>query len=124
MERRNCWEVFQCGFEPGGKRSDSHVCPAATEQRLDGINGGKNGGRACWAVSKTLCGHGNIYGDLNKKFSECLQCEFFEMVLDEEGREFAPLREIVMRLKSDPTRHPRTDIGAAENWRRDTTGCT
>jgi hypothetical protein len=47
--KMNCWQVKKCGREPGGgNEAQLGVCPAATETALQGVNGGKNGGRACW----------------------------------------------------------------------------
>ena len=47
----NCWEYWGCGRESGGVNAiEEGVCPAARETRLDGVHGGRNGGRACWAV--------------------------------------------------------------------------
>jgi hypothetical protein len=59
MPKKNCWEVKQCGREPGGsKTADMGVCPAAADSSSDGVNGGKNGGRICWALAGTFCGGG------------------------------------------------------------------
>lgn len=58
----NCWQVKKCGREPGGaKTAELGICPAAAEVALSGTNGGKNGGRACWAIAGTLCG-GKVQG--------------------------------------------------------------
>lgn len=79
--KKNCWEYFHCGREPGGKRVDQlGVCPATIDEQLDGINDGKAGGRACWTVEDTLCS-----GILEKKFLKCTQCDFFKKVSEEEG---------------------------------------
>lgn len=56
--KMNCWEFMKCGREPGGASAEEFgVCPASIESRLNNIHihGGKNAGRACWAVSGTLC---------------------------------------------------------------------
>jgi hypothetical protein len=48
MKKLNCREIKKCGREPGGaKVKGLGICPASTEERLDGIYRGKNGGRAC-----------------------------------------------------------------------------
>jgi hypothetical protein len=55
MPKLNCWEFEKCGRQPGGiKVKELGVCPAATEKRAHGINGGINGGRACWAIAGTF----------------------------------------------------------------------
>ncbi len=60
--KQNCWEMKKCGREPGGvKTPELGLCPASTDKTADGLNGGKNGGRICWAVTGTFCG-GKIQG--------------------------------------------------------------
>lgn len=89
--KKNCWELKQCGREPGGAKSaELGVCTAATDTTNDGINGGKNGGRFCWAVAGTLCG-GVVQGSFAEKQLTCTSCEVFSQIRIEEGREFAML---------------------------------
>lgn len=78
-----------CGREVGGQRVvEAGLCPAASTEESDGINGGKNAGRICWAVAGTVCDKG-IHGDMAKKSgNSCLECEFYKAVEKEEGREF------------------------------------
>lgn len=94
----NCWEFNNCGLEPGGLNCERGICPAAIETRLDGVHRGKNGGRSCWVVPKTLCARGRIYGDIHQKFADCLACPFYKKVLSEEGREFLPLQELIAKI--------------------------
>lgn len=83
--RVNCWEVMRCGREQGGKNStELGVCPAAADRSFDGINSGKCGGRICWAVAGTFCG-GCPQGSFAEKRSSCLECQFYQMVQNEEG---------------------------------------
>jgi hypothetical protein len=56
------------------------------DARADGINGGKNGGRVCWAIAGTLCG-GRQQGTYAVKLETCLRCDFCQMVLKEEQAE-------------------------------------
>jgi CRP-like cAMP-binding protein/tRNA A-37 threonylcarbamoyl transferase component Bud32 len=84
-KRLNCWEVMMCGREQGGKNiAEYGVCPAAADPSYDGINSGKCGGRICWAVAGTFCG-GCTQGSFADKRPSCLNCDFYEMVQDEEG---------------------------------------
>lgn len=84
----NCWEFVGCGRELGGENArESGVCRASFETSTTGINGGKNGGRICWAVSGTFCGF-RMDGSYAKKILSCRSCEFFHTVRDEEGSEF------------------------------------
>lgn len=64
------------------------ICPAATDARLNGINGGTNGGRSCWTISGTFC-FGEVQGTFARKIDGCMECEFFWLVADEE-EEFTP----------------------------------
>lgn len=79
----NCWEFWGCGRESSGENVDEQgVCPAATETRLDGVHGGKNASRACWAISETLCT--KRIGGPEASRTNCLLCSFYNHVLDEE----------------------------------------
>ncbi len=83
--KNNCWETKNCGRQEGGEHvHDLGVCPAALEQRLNGVHGGKNAGRACWVVAGTMCG-GKIQGTFAQKYENCEKCNFFQMVKKEEG---------------------------------------
>jgi hypothetical protein len=80
MKKDNCWEYKKCGREPGGiKVHELGVCPATVEEGLDGTHGGKNGGRACWAVAGSLCG-GKVQGTFAQKYGNCVICDFFKIV--------------------------------------------
>lgn len=82
--KTNCWEHKKCGRQPGGhKVADLGVCPATTHDALDGAHGGKNAGRACWAVAGSLCG-GKIQGTYAQKLLNCWRCEFMNAVKKEE----------------------------------------
>jgi hypothetical protein len=86
--KQNCWEFQKCGREPGGeKNEDLGICLASIEKRTNGIHGGKNGGRACWAIVGTLC-EGKVQGSLAKKIGDCLKCEFYKQVVREEKSHF------------------------------------
>lgn len=83
--RLNCWEFMNCGRELGGSKSgELGVCPAATDVSSDKLNGGRNAGRICWAVTGTYCG-GEVQGSFAEKQLSCLSCRFFEKVKEEEG---------------------------------------
>jgi len=98
MSKKNCWEVKNCGRQPGGlKVAELGVCAGAIEKRTDGINGGKMGGRACWAITGTLCG-GKIQGTYAEKLGNCMKCEFYQSVRNEEGNAFATANFIMDKL--------------------------
>lgn len=88
MKKQNCWEFKNCGREPGGaKVGELCVCSAAITVEGDGINGGQNSGRVCWAVAGTLC-KGEIQGSFALKIKNCVECDFYKSVREEEGFRF------------------------------------
>lgn len=90
MAKKNCWEHKKCGRESGGlKANELGVCPAALDASSEGKNKGKAGGRYCWKIAGTLCG-GEVQGSWAKKLKNCVTCEFFLLVQDEEGPGFEP----------------------------------
>ena len=98
MARRNCWEVKNCGRQPGGaKVAQLGVCTAATERRTNGVNNGVNGGRSCWALAGTLCG-GVVQGSFASKLKNCQSCEFYNLVRTEEGTALAGATTILAKI--------------------------
>ncbi len=98
MVKLNCWEVKKCGRQPGGPKAvELGVCPASVEMKLDGSNMGKMGGRACWAIAGTLCG-GKIQGTYAMKLANCMECEFFKAVRQEEGEKYQSSKELIKKL--------------------------
>ena len=84
MNKLNCWEFMKCGREPDGARiSEKGICRATTDTSANSLNGGKNGGRICWAVAGTIFGE-NREICASDRFS-CLSCEFFNLVEIEES---------------------------------------
>ncbi|OGR02303.1 MAG: hypothetical protein A2511_03575 [Deltaproteobacteria bacterium RIFOXYD12_FULL_50_9] len=102
MQKRNCWEYMRCGREPGGGRVEElGLCAAATEVRLANANGGKNGGRACWALTGTLCGN-RVQGTFANKLGNCRLCEFYLRVKQEEGGSCLSTKAILKLLATAP----------------------
>ena len=90
----NCWEFKKCGREPGGAKVASlGVCPAAASADAAGMNGGRNGGRICWALTGTLCG-GKVQGTFAQKLTNCMACEFYQLVRAEEGNSFKSAKDL------------------------------
>jgi hypothetical protein len=88
MKKMNCWEYKKCGREPGGiKVHELGVCPASSEERLDGTHSGKNAGRACWIIAGSMCG-GKVQGTFAQKYGNCVICDFFNKIKQEEGADF------------------------------------
>ena len=99
MAKLNCWEVTRCGREPNGSKvKELGECAAAKEKRMDGVNSGKNGGRACWVLEGTLCG-GKVQGNFAEKLSNCMQCDFYQQVRKEEGADYKNTRDLQEKLK-------------------------
>jgi hypothetical protein len=99
--KTNCWEFKKCGREPGGGKADElGICLAATETRVDGVHGGKNGGRACWAVCGTLCG-GEVQGTFADKIGNCKICDFYKMVWNENIEDFVHIGALIRMLKEE-----------------------
>lgn len=97
--RENCWNATGCGMQPGGEGAKLHgTCPAVTAAVLDGANGGKNGGRACWVVDGTSCG-GEAQGSFVEKLNTCRGCEFHARVRKEEGGAYVPSRDLLGMLR-------------------------
>jgi len=88
LQKLNCWEFKKCGRQRGGHNSETlGVCVATYDERLHGIHGGLNSGRACWMVAGTLCG-GKVQGTFAQKMKNCLQCDFYLKVKGEEKGDF------------------------------------
>lgn len=104
--KKNCWEVKNCGREPGGpKEKELGTCPVTTYVILDGMHGGKNAGRACWVIAGSLCG-GKIQGTEAEKLHNCWKCEFMIAVKQEE--ESSPAGFIATRIGMDKERAKRS----------------
>lgn len=98
-QRKNCWEVKNCGQHPGSAKADElGVCPAAIETKANGINGGINGGRACWAIAGTFC-DGKIQGTYAQKLIDCIECDFYRFVMRDEGALYQDSKKIREKLK-------------------------
>lgn len=99
MAKSNCWEFKKCGREPGGAKSaELGVCPVATKTNANGLHSGKNGGRTCWVIAGTLCG-GKVQGTFAHKVANCLECEFYRMVKEEEGGDFIMSSKLLDMLR-------------------------
>lgn len=97
-EKRNCWEFKQCGREVGGTREQElGACPAASDNRLNGVHGGKNAGRSCWVIAGTFC-DGRPQGTFVCKYSSCIECDFYGAVLEEEDTEFCLPATLLAKL--------------------------
>ena len=101
MSKLNCWEVKQCGRQPGGEHAtDDGICPVATAQEYHDINCGINGGRACWAIAGTMCG-GTRQGTFAAKVGDCMKCDFYNLVREEEGSDYKSTATIMDEVKKN-----------------------
>ena len=100
MVKLNCWEFKNCGRQPGGQKVlELGVCPASEFAKTDGVNSGKNGGRACWVIAGTLCG-GKVQGTYAAKLTNCMGCEFYKKVSAEESENYSSSKEIMTKINS------------------------
>jgi hypothetical protein len=97
--KMNCWEFKKCGREMGGlKAKELGVCPSATELRLNGVHGGRHGGRACWVIAGTYC-KGEVQSTFATKYANCSACEFYVYVKKGEGSSFVLSPVLLQRLR-------------------------
>ncbi len=74
---------MKCGRQPEGHAAaEAGVCPVSVCEELNGIHGGKNGGRACWAIDDSLCP--DVLRGASKTFTGCWKCDFYQRVKTEE----------------------------------------
>ncbi len=82
QDKLNCWEYKLCGRQPGGKNAEKlGVCPVTTAETFDGLHGGSNAGRACWAVPFTTP---ETKGGIAAKIKNCTTCDFHQLVINQE----------------------------------------
>lgn len=99
MAKLNCWEFKKCGREPAGaKEKELGVCPVAVAVSCEGLHGGKGAGRVCWAVAGSLCG-GKVQGTFAEKVGNCIKCEFYQIVVKDEGKDMVPVSEVIRKLE-------------------------
>ncbi len=71
---------MKCGREPGGEKvPELGICRAADEEFFNGMNGGKNGGRICFAVAGTFS-NDVVQCSCTEKLTSCKDCSFFEIL--------------------------------------------
>lgn len=99
MKKLNCWEYKKCGREPGGiKVHELGECPASKEENLTGTHDGEKAGRACWIIAGSMCG-GTVQGSFAQKYGNCVLCDFFKKVKEEEGPDFQLSSEMLEKIR-------------------------
>jgi hypothetical protein len=85
----NCWEHNKCGRHPDDEKNSERICPSSVCEEFHGVNRGHMGGRYCWRVPGSTCRKTKKptphWADSLKN---CLGCPFFNLVRDEEGKDF------------------------------------
>ncbi|MBF0097558.1 MAG: hypothetical protein HQM04_08770 [Magnetococcales bacterium] len=77
---KNCWEVKQCGREPGGYMARQQgTCPVPLYTLADGFLGGHNGGRACAFIVRQLNASERLSA-CSQNSQTCDQCSFFNQL--------------------------------------------
>jgi len=71
----------------GAKVNEMGVCPSATAKKYHGVHEGTHAGRACWVVAGTYC-KDRVQGSFADKHKECFQCDFYELVKQQEKGKF------------------------------------
>ena len=103
MRKLNCWEFKKCGRERNGHAGNKGLCPTMAMTALNGIHGGNHGGRCCWVVKGTLCG-GPKSGAYPEKFGMCCSCNFYRLVMQEEGIGFILSTALFRRMEKGGNR--------------------
>lgn len=84
--KMNCWEYMASDRHRGGDGQEGCAqCPVPQMSNYDGINGGTNGGRACWIITGTLCDR-DVQLTFAHKLATCIKCDFYMAVTEEEGK--------------------------------------
>ena len=96
MAKLNCWEFKNCGMEKT-QAPGERTCPVPAEAKAHGINSGHMAGRACWVVAGTAC-NGKPQGAFAEKIGDCLDCEFYQKVVREEGTNFTDTSSVYLLL--------------------------
>ena len=88
ISKLNCWQFMGCRKQikkdPSSCSTNTCPCPASIERSFDGVHGGKNAGRICWLVLQTQC-YGSVQKTYEQKYQICPGCDFYRLVIDEEG---------------------------------------
>ncbi|MCI5137837.1 MAG: hypothetical protein D3922_05350, partial [Candidatus Electrothrix sp. AR1] len=64
--------------EPNGIHvAELGVCPAASNNDVDGIHNGKNGGRCCWIIINSAFEGDTPHGFCLNKIQGCRECNFY-----------------------------------------------
>jgi len=81
---KNCWEVYNCGREPGGERAEEFgICRVTVSESFSGRNNGENAGRCCWQVAGTFSSNADCAQLANVE--KCEDCGFLKRVRYEES---------------------------------------
>jgi hypothetical protein len=95
MDKLNCWEYKKCGRQIGGENTNElGVCPASTQKSADGVNNGRFGGRCCWVIAGNLYCE-TVHGTFAAKEDNCLNCDFSNLVRQEEGEETQAISRLI-----------------------------
>src|SRR5208283_4113542 len=80
------------------------VCPAVIYRRLDGVYGGKNAGRICWAVAGTMSAV-RVQGTFAQECKDCTECDFYKSVKEEESHSFGMTTNLEEALLESENRY-------------------
>lgn len=84
----NCWDYMKCGREVDGTQVAAlGECPAWSYWTFQGKNSGFRAGRFCWNVAGTSQ-EGEPACSRAAEFGDCCKCDFYQLVMKEEGANF------------------------------------
>ena len=84
----------------GARQKDWVYVLLQPEAILNGVHGGHMAGRTCWVVAGTYC-DGGVQGIFAKKYINCKLCNFYQKVLEDEGKDFEITINLMKRLQDD-----------------------
>ncbi|MFC1523287.1 methyl-accepting chemotaxis protein [Thermodesulfobacteriota bacterium] len=70
---------------PGENCWDVRNCPTASKENCNAF---PNYGLNCWEIAGTFCG-GKLQDDVNKKQSNCIQCDFYQLINKQQSLQIA-----------------------------------
>ncbi|MBF0621450.1 MAG: hypothetical protein HQL54_05945 [Magnetococcales bacterium] len=93
VEKKNCWDFFECGRDIFSGHPKGPVCNVSITTCHNGKNDGTNAGRYCWQMPGSICEESAIKeaggreprGGFSFKEERCRRCEFKELVKQEQG---------------------------------------
>lgn len=95
MSGSNCWDVMKCGREHDSPTvNDQGECAASAAVKANGLHGGLNGGRVCWAIAGSFSGK-QPSCTFVARMGGCESCTFYKMVRVMESSDYKQVNDIL-----------------------------